>query len=163
MTLRGVKMKYPVVLLILLPVMQAQAYCFEQAGRAFHLSPSLLKSIAIQESGLNASAINRANRNKTEDVCMMQINSVHYARLQQLGITRQRLLKEPCLCVYTGAWVLSGLFQRYGKSWDTVGMYNTGPSPARKQRRLQYAGKVKQILADLQSQPQPDTDKLAKR
>ena len=133
------------LLLLLVPFSQPQAYCFEQAGKAFHISPGLLKSIAIQESGLKYNAINTANRNRTEDICMMQINSVHYSRLKKLGVTRERLLKEPCLCVYTGAWVLSGLFKRYGKSWDTVGMYNAGPAASRKALRQKYANKVKNI------------------
>lgn len=138
------------LLLLFVPFTQAQAYCFQQAGEAFHISPGLLKSIAIQESGLKYNAINTANRNRTEDICMMQINSTHYSYLKKLGVTRERLLKEPCLCVYTGAWVLSGLFKRYGKSWDTVGMYNAGTAASRKALRQKYANKVKKIYEEMQ-------------
>ncbi|QKJ86321.1 Lytic transglycosylase [Paramixta manurensis] len=130
----------------------AQADCFNVAGKAFGLSPILLKAIAIKESKLNPTAINQANRNRTEDVCMMQINSVHFSRLSQLGVTRKRLLSEPCVCVSTGAWVLHGLFRQYGRSWDTVGMYNTGPSPARQKLRLRYAREVERIYRVLQQE-----------
>ncbi len=134
----------------------AQADCFNIAGRAFGISPALLKSIAIKESNLNLSAINRANRNRTEDVCMMQINSVHFARLSQLGVTRARLLSEDCTCVATGAWVLHGLFRQYGRSWDTVGMYNAGPSRTRQKIRSRYASEVRRIYQTLHQQAELD-------
>lgn len=130
----------------------AHSDCFNTAGRAFGISPVLLKSIAIKESGLNAAAVNLANRNHTEDVCMMQINSTHFAHLARLGITPERLLLEPCTCVSTGAWVLYGLFQHYGRSWDTVGMYNAGSAPDRQTLRMRYARDVRNIFIKLQQE-----------
>jgi len=129
-----------------------QADCFDRVGQAFSISPLLLEAIAFKESHLNPAAINTANSNNTEDVCMMQVNSIHFSRLKTLGVTRQRLLKEPCTCVATGAWVLHGLFRQYGRSWNTVGMYNTGPSPARQGLRQRYAADVRQIYLSLQKE-----------
>lgn len=142
----------------------AQADCFTVAGNAFGISPVLLKAIAYKESRLNPTAINQANRNGSEDVCMMQINSSHFSRLAQLGVSRQRLLSDPCACVATGAWVLHGLFRQHGKTWETIGMYNAGSSPARRNIRLRYAEDVKRIYRSLQQKKAlnvPDNSQLA--
>ncbi|RWR01002.1 lytic transglycosylase [[Pantoea] beijingensis] len=126
-----------------------QANCFNRAGEAFGIPPVLLLSIAIKESRLNLSAVNNANHNHTEDVCMMQVNSTHFAHLASLGISRSKLLSDPCTCVNTGAWVLHGMFRQYGKSWNTVGMYNAGASPSRQPQRDRYAGEVRRIYQRL--------------
>lgn len=75
----------------------------------------------------------------------MQVNSSHYGKLKDFNITRDRLLRDPCICVYTGAWVLAHNFRSYGKNWDSVGMYNTGPSTKLIKQRRVYAGKIKSI------------------
>ena len=141
----------PLVLLTLVVAPLVQADCFKRVGDAFSISPQLLKAIALKESHFNLQAVNRANSNHTEDVCMMQVNSVHFARLKTLGVSRKRLLNDPCVCVASGAWVLHGLFRHYGRSWDTVGMYNTGPAPERRQLRQRYAADIRRIYLQLQS------------
>ena len=123
----------------------APQLCFNQAGKDYNIDPLLLTAISIQESKLRPAVINSANRNGTEDVCAMQVNSSHYGKLKKFNITRERLLNEPCICVYTGAWVLARNFRSYGKNWDSVGMYNTGPSPKVIKARRKYAEKIKSI------------------
>lgn len=134
-----------------------QANCFKDAGKAFGIPPALLLSIAIKESHLNPSAVNSANRNHTEDVCMMQVNSTHFAHLASLGVSRNKLLNEPCTCVNTGAWVLYGMFQQYGKSWNTVGMYNAGAAPSHQPQRDRYASDVRRIYQRLLHSVSTDT------
>lgn len=119
--------------------------CFDQAGHDYGIDPLLLMSISIKESRLKAAAINGSNRDGTEDVCGMQVNSSHYGKLKNFNITRERLLKDPCICVYTGAWVLAHNFRSYGKNWDSVGIYNTGPSKKLITRRKAYAEDIKNI------------------
>nr|WP_318375348.1 lytic transglycosylase domain-containing protein [Enterobacter sp.] len=123
----------------------APQLCFNQAGKDYNIDPLLLTAISIQESHLRPAAINKANRDKTEDVCAMQVNSSHYGKLKKFNITRERLLNEPCICVYTGAWVLAHNFRAYGKNWDSVGMYNTGPSPKVIKARREYATIIRSI------------------
>jgi soluble lytic murein transglycosylase-like protein len=135
-------------LLTLAAVFSAQAnvdMCFNKAGHDYGIDPLLLTAISIKESRLKMAAINGGNRNKTEDVCGMQVNSSHYSALMKFNITRERLLKEPCTCVYTGAWVLAHNFKSYGRNWDSVGMYNTGPSKKLISQRRAYAGDIKNI------------------
>lgn len=135
----------------------AQADCFTLAGNTFGISPVLLKAIAIKESGLKPTAINLLNSNGSEDVCMMQINSSHFPQLTKFGITRQRLMSDPCICIATGAWILHGLFRQYGQSWETIGMYNAGTSSAKLKIRLRYAHEVAKIYRNLYHETAPAT------
>lgn len=135
-------------LLFLLTPM-AHADSFQRVGEKFHIKPLLLKAIARKESHFYNHAVNHTNSDRTEDVCMMGINSSHFRRLRQFNITRNRLLTEPDVCVAAGAWILNGFFERYGRSWDSVGMYNTGPALKLKQVRANYAASVRKIYREL--------------
>jgi len=123
----------------------APQMCFDQAGRDYNIDPLLLMSISIKESRLKASAVNKANSNGSEDVCGMQVNSSHYRKLSKFNISRSDLLNDPCICVYSGAWVLAHNFRSYGKNWDSVGMYNTGPSKNLIVKRREYARSIQNI------------------
>ncbi|WP_261658241.1 lytic transglycosylase domain-containing protein, partial [Erwinia mallotivora] len=90
-------------------------------------------------------AINNKSRGNTTDVCNMQINSSHYKTLRKFDISRERLLKDPCICIYTGAWIEAHNFRQYGRNWDSVGMYNTGPNPKLINQRRAYAETIKSI------------------
>lgn len=119
--------------------------CFTTAGKDFGIDPLLLTAISIQESRLNAKAINGANRDKSEDVCGMQVNSSHYKELKKFNIDREMLLKDPCICTYAGAWVLARNFNSYGRNWDSVGIYNAGPKETKMKARKSYAAKINSI------------------
>lgn len=62
-----------IILTMSIPTM-ASAFCFEEAGNEYGVSPLLLWSIAKHESGMNPAAICR-NGNGTYDYGLMQINS----------------------------------------------------------------------------------------
>lgn len=53
--------------------------------------------------------------------CAMQVNGSHYRKLEKFNITLKRLLNEPCICVYTGVWVLAHNFRAYGKNLRQCG------------------------------------------
>ncbi|KWA81527.1 invasion protein IagB [Burkholderia ubonensis] len=119
----------------------AHADCWERAGSMFGITPKLLYAIAEQESSLNPRAVGR-NRDGSEDLGLMQINSRHLPRLRQLGINESQLLKDPCLSVIVGASILSDMMKRYGYSWEAVGAYNAGTAPDRHEVRIRYAKQV---------------------
>ncbi|EIA1255682.1 lytic transglycosylase domain-containing protein, partial [Escherichia coli] len=119
--------------------------CFIQAGKRYLIAPELLKTIAQQESGLVATAINH-NKNKSgkiisTDYGIMQINSVHIPELKKLDVIKNKdeLLKKPCLNIHTGAWILARHFQRCGVNWECLGSYNAGFSKNNTARRMIYA------------------------
>lgn len=144
-------MKYlPLSFLALtLTAQAAPELCFDEAGRDYHVDPVLLMAISIQESRLNPRAINSTSAGGTEDVCAMQLNSNNFSKLKKFNITRADLLNNPCICVYSGAWVLAKNFQAYGRNWDSVGIYNAGPRPDRMKARREYARIIKSIYTVL--------------
>jgi len=113
------------------------AFCFQEAGSRYHVSPWLLWSIAKVESGLEPSAINQ-NRNGTVDVGLMQVNSIW---AEQLGKTWD-YLNDPCTNVMAGAWILNQCVQDYGYTWKAVGCYHSRTP----ERRDAYALKIAAIL-----------------
>lgn len=124
----------------------ARADCIDAAATYHRLSPVLLRAIAQHESGMRPYAVNR-NANGTEDIGLMQINSVHLPRLATYGITRAKLF-DPCVSAYVGAWILRDCLDRVGATWAGVGCYNAGAP----EKRIRYANRIYQTL--LSTQPQ---------
>ncbi len=114
------------------------AFCFEEAGGRYGISPLLLWSIAKQESNFNPHAVGR-NSNGTYDYGLMQINSSWEKRL---GKDLWMKLGDPCTNVKTGAWILSQCIRRHGYTWKAVGCYNSN-TPGKRER---YAGKIARII-----------------
>jgi soluble lytic murein transglycosylase-like protein len=110
------------------------AFCFEEAGEAYGISPLLLWAIASVESSFNPSAVNR-NTNGSYDYGVMQINSQWY---HTLGKEQWDRLSDPCFNVHVGAWVLAQCIKRHGYTWEAVGCYNS----SKPERRRAYAEKV---------------------
>ncbi len=138
----------------------APQMCFDQAGKDYQLIRFCLCQFRLKRA-IGTDAINGSNRNGTEDVCGMQVNSSHYGKLKNFNITRERLLNDPCICVYTGAWVLAHNFRSYGKNWDSVGMYNTGPSKKLITQRKAYAQDIKNIYRVLLARKKLLSERLA--
>ena len=102
--------------LLLLPAaFSAQAACFEEAGRRYGIPPSLLKAISAVESNSNPAARHR-NRDGSEDLGHMQINSSWLRKLGSYGIGRDQLF-DPCTSTYIGAWILAQNIRRFGYGW----------------------------------------------
>ena len=120
-------------LLLLLPA-TAFPFCFDDAGRAYGVSPLLLQGIARVESNMNPNAVNR-NTNGSIDLGLMQVNSFW---LKPLGTTSDELLNDACYNVMAGAWILKGCIDRHGETWKAVGCYNA----ASHDKRVNYSWKV---------------------
>ncbi len=105
------------------------AQCFEQAGARYGVAATLLEAISTVESGGNPQARN-LNRDGSEDIGHMQINSRWLGTLAAFGIDRQKLL-DPCLNTHVGAWILAQNIRQHGYGWEAVGAYNAR-SPAKR-------------------------------
>uniref|UniRef100_UPI003F495E41 lytic transglycosylase domain-containing protein n=1 Tax=Cupriavidus taiwanensis TaxID=164546 RepID=UPI003F495E41 len=114
----------------------AYADCLDDAATFHGVSPTLLRSIAWQESGMRPWVTNR-NTNGSEDIGLMQINSIHLPRLGRYGITRAHLF-DGCTNAYVGAWILRENIQRFGPTWKAVGAYNAS-SP---DKQLRYVNQI---------------------
>ncbi|QGZ66966.1 transglycosylase SLT domain-containing protein (plasmid) [Paraburkholderia acidisoli] len=104
-----------------------RADCLDDAAAYRHISAQLVRAIARQESGMRADAVN-TNRNGTEDIGLMQINSSWLPTLARFGIRREHLFNA-CVNAYVGTWILASNIRQFGPTWKAVGAYNS-PTPA---------------------------------
>lgn len=79
----------------------ASASCFEEAASRYQVPVELLQAIAHVESGGNPHARN-INKDGSEDVGLMQINSRWLPVLAKYGISREHLF-DACLNTHVGA------------------------------------------------------------
>ena len=121
------------------------AFCFNEAGNHYNVSPDLLRAIATVESNLNPNAINENKNNVGEvvsrDYGLMQINSIWFDKLSDFNVNDQNVY-DPCFNVSLGAWVLSANFASHGYNWNSVGAYNAGFSKRTETARKIYIQKV---------------------
>ena len=115
-----IKRMIVLLILVVLSVQYANAFCFEEAGMEYGISPELLWAIAKTESAFNARAVHY-NANGSFDYGLMQINSSWY---EELGRERWMRLSDGCYNVKVGAWILDRCIRRYGYTWAAVGCYN---------------------------------------
>lgn len=152
-------MKLPALLLsaaLVLPGM-ANAYCFKYAASRYHQNALVIESIAIWESSLRPNAVGRnydkAGRLLSSDYCLMQINTANVRALVSMGVisSADDLLKDPCLCVQAGAWVLAKHLKKCGNTWRCLGSYNAGFSddPKQERKRQTYAAEIRSIYERL--------------
>jgi soluble lytic murein transglycosylase-like protein len=118
----------------------AHADCFDEAGAYQHVSPTILRAIAWQESHYRADAVHK-NANGSTDYGLMQINSIHLSALSHYGIGQDALM-APCKNVYIAAWQLRRQIVKYGNTWAAVGAYHSA-TPA---LRDDYARRIASIV-----------------
>lgn len=135
-------------MILFLPQVRAQEYCFTEAGTLYHIDPILLRAIGMVESGLarQAVGINKNNKGKvvSRDYGIMQINDLHIPSLIRKGVisgTRQ-LTDDPCLNIKVGTYILHQHFSRCGMNWQCLGTYNAGFVDKNQKLRALYAKKV---------------------
>ena len=109
--------------LTFMPAGQAHANCWEISAAKYGIDPYLLAAIARVESSFNPKALNR-NKNGTEDIGIMQINTLVLKEVSRFGITREQLF-DPCINIDVAAWKLASHFRDYGVSWYAVGAYHS--------------------------------------
>ena len=108
--------------------------CFTSASARYSVPKPILVAIASVESGMRPSAYRR-NRNGTEDIGIMQINTSHLPKLKRWGV-KKRDLWNPCTNIMVGAWILADGIRRKGWRWEAVGEYHS-PTPARQKWYIQ--------------------------
>ncbi len=96
---------------------------FIEAGKHYNVNPALLYAIAKTESNLNPAAINCANKNKSCDYGIMQINSIHLPMLSKYNIQKEDLF-EPRTNIFIGAYVLKNCINKHGENYKALNCYN---------------------------------------
>lgn len=121
--------------------------CWNQAANRYGVPAILLFAIAQTESRLHAGVVGH-NTDGSYDVGLMQINSSWFSRLKRhYGITPQMLVRDPCLNLNVGAWILSGTLHRYGLNWKGVGAYNAGTPALQAIYARQIAWRLRALAA----------------
>lgn len=117
--------------------------CFKTAADRYGVPEWLLWSIAKVESNFNPRAHN-VNKNGSEDIGLMQINTFWLRTLKKYGIDRDHLW-DGCTSIQIGAWVLAQNLQAHGWNWTAIGAYNAKTD----WKRNRYAWKVYRAANDL--------------
>jgi len=134
------------LIVAVISVSSADAFCFERAAKLYGISPMLLEAIAMAESEMNPEALNR-NTDGSYDYGIMQINSRWKTTLKGDWF----YISDPCYNVVVGSWILKRCMERYGYTWDAVACYNTGHGLSelrgkRKKHALEYVRRVRKYL-----------------
>ncbi len=122
------------------------AFCFNEAGEKYNISPLILAAMAYTESSFNSKAINADNKNKSVDYGLMQINTFWLPHLKKMNINEDDLINDACLNVHVGAWVLAQNFKLNGDNWESIGAYNAGFRKVAQSARDRYIQIVKANL-----------------
>ena len=101
----------------------AAADCIDDAARYQGVHPHVLRAIAYHESRMKPETVNH-NKNRTRDIGLMGINTVHGGELSRYGIGPDRLF-DPCVNAYVGAWLLRRKVDKYGATWKAVAAYHS--------------------------------------
>lgn len=117
--------------------------CVTPAATFHAVNPWILRAILKVESGYNPRAVNR-NPNKTEDVGMAQINSMHFAELSRHGIAPAHLM-DGCISTYVAAWMLARQMRVHGNTWFGIASYHS-TTPCFNTR---YAGLIWNALVEM--------------
>ena len=116
--------------------------CIASAAQFHRVDPLLLKAILMVESRLNPQAVNH-NTNGTRDIGVAQVNTIHLATLEKHGIGENEL-KDACVNIYVGAWLLSKQIAKHGFNWFGIAAYHsTTPSKNTRYQKLVYQEMMK--------------------
>lgn len=133
------------VLALLQPAAVMASSCLARAAQLAGVEVELILAMTYVETGWRQGAVNGANGNGTEDICMMQINSIHYPRLAAIGVTREQLLADRCVCLLVGGQILREMRAATGGTdiWSAIAAYNAGPNNLEAGRA--YAARVRRV------------------
>jgi soluble lytic murein transglycosylase-like protein len=116
--------------------------CFQRAATKYQIDIVLLTAIAETESRFNQKATHK-NRDGSDDIGIMQINTQWLPTLKKFGIEKQHLF-EPCTNIDIAGWILAHNFASHGQSLVALGAYNAGfkNQPALNHIRKKYAVQI---------------------
>jgi hypothetical protein len=97
--------------------------CIQPAASYHYVDARVLRAILKVESGLDPNAYN-TNSNKSIDVGIGQINSIHFPELAKAGVYPQ-YLRDACIGTYVAAWQLARVMREHGNTWEGIARYHS--------------------------------------
>lgn len=119
------------------------ATCAAGAATHYAVPLALVHAVMRQEGG--RPGFTRTNTNGSEDIGVMQINSIHLPELARYGISRERLLNDGCLNVFIGTWMLKREIVQAGNLWRGVGNYHSHTPALNVKYQWLVWGRLKQL------------------
>lgn len=106
-----------------LPFTTPAEQCIVPASQEHGVNHDVLRAILKVESNLNPGAVGK-NDNKTVDVGIGQMNSMHFGELAKYGIAPEHL-KDACIGTYVAAWHLKKNMKAGGNTWEAIARYHS--------------------------------------
>lgn len=98
--------------------------CVYPAARHYQIHPMYVRAIVRWENGPVGGYT--TNTDGSIDVGPMGINSIHLQELSRSGISLAILMRDSCLNVYIGTWLLRREIDRAGGDiWKGIGNYHS--------------------------------------
>lgn len=119
----------------------AKSACFDEAANRYHEDVRLLRAIAQTENAGHDPRLVISGPGGRDYIGLMMVSSIWIPTLARFGISREDLM-DPCINVNVAAWILRDAENRYGKTWKSVGAYNTGKYSADDAAQMRYVRKV---------------------
>ena len=117
--------------------------CAAGAAAHYQVPLALVHAVMRQEGGRPGFA--RENTNNTQDLGVMQVNTIHLPELARYGISRERLVQDGCLNIYIGTWMLKREIVQAGNMWVGVGNYHSHTPALNVQYQWLVWGRLKQL------------------
>lgn len=119
--------------------------CLNEVERKTGIDRDVFIAIKVVESGFAlTSEATSSNTNGTEDLGIMQINSIWLKELKSYGISRQHLF-DVCTNLKIAAWILVRHLQASGDLWEAVGRYHSKTPSIKRRYRQKVAATYKRI------------------
>lgn len=108
--------------------LNSMQHCILAASNRYQVNTEILNAILLTENTKPGQVLN--NKNKSFDMSVMGINSIHLKKLSEYNIDKKTLLENPCVNVMIGAWLLKQQLVKVntndpGQLWTAIGNYNS--------------------------------------
>lgn len=79
--------------------------CVIAASGKYRVNIDILRALLKQEAGFRGASV--GNKNGSRDYGYAQTNSIHLPELARYGVTKERLMYDPCASIGTMAWMVA--------------------------------------------------------
>ena len=119
--------------------------CWDKAAHKYKLDAWMLLAIGATESAFRT-GIEAKNTNKTSDLGLMQVNTIHIPYFRKAGISPQELQYNSCTNIYAAADILRQCINKYGNNIDGVGCYHSQTPSLRRSYGRKVLNKYKELV-----------------
>ena len=128
--------------------------CLMQASAVNHVPAEVLISIISVEGGKHGISVR--NKNKTEDLGIMQINTGAWLPLisktffdSNASLAYEKLKNDDCFNIQVGAWILRySIYLEKGDMWNGIGRYHSNTPVLKNNYRESVKNKYIQLFGE---------------